>query len=682
MIGKDYKPQIDGLRALAVIPVIFFHAGFESFKGGFVGVDIFFVISGYLITKIIISDLNKNKFNIKEFYLRRARRILPALYFVTFTSSIASLFFLSEDQLVFFSKQIFSVIFFISNFFFWKNTGYFNPSSDLQPLLHTWSLGVEEQFYILFPIFLIVIWKLKPARPFLILSIISILSLILAQFGGNFKFQNLTLSYPFFKLPFELFWQAGSGDFYLPFGRAWELLAGSMVALYLDKKKKKEKKINEIISIFGFTLITISVVFFSEELQYPSIFTILPVLGTVLIIIFATESTYVSKFLSIKPLVFLGLISYSFYLWHQPLFAFNKIYYGLNLSFIHSLIIILFAFFLSILSWKYVETPFRNRKILNNKIVINLLIFSALIILVLAYLINSKTIKSNQAELPKNIEETFKIAEANKCFDVDYAHLKENKKWYCEIGMKNQKISYVVAGDSHALALKPGFHDSSVEKNLKGILVGFTGCPSLLNVHVVRPNQNIRNCKTLNDKLFEFIKTNEIKKIFLVSRWTYYTDGGYDDSVGFGMVSEEPTMFSNKNNSRLTIAKGLETTFKKYNDIDVEIFFINQVPLQLYDPRYAYLKSITKNKKVDNSKLYQFGINYDKHKKFQQFIDKNLNLLKSKNYKFTLLNFDNFLCKNLRCKIGSENGSYYSDVQHLSINGSKKLKSMINSYLD
>ena len=233
MTGKDYKPQIDGLRALAVLPVIFFHAGFEAFKGGFVGVDIFFVISGFLITKIIISDLYQNKFSIKEFYVRRARRILPALYFVTFCSSIVSLFLFSEDQLIFFSKQIFSVIFFISNFFFWKNTGYFNPSSDLQPLLHTWSLGVEEQFYILFPILLIVIWKLKINRLFLILAIISVSSFILAQFGGNFKIQNLTFSYPFLKLPFELFWQAGSGNFYLPFGRAWELLAGSMVALYL-----------------------------------------------------------------------------------------------------------------------------------------------------------------------------------------------------------------------------------------------------------------------------------------------------------------------------------------------------------------------------------------------------------------------------------------------------------------
>ena len=205
MVLKDYKPEIDGLRALAVLPVIFFHAGFEVFKGGFVGVDIFFVISGFLITKIILKGLQQKKFSLKEFYIRRARRILPALFLITFISGLASLFLLSNEQLVLFSNQIFSVILFISNFFFWKNTGYFNPNSDLQPLLHTWSLGVEEQFYIFFPIFLIIIWKLKYKKIFVFLIILSLLSIILSQFGGNFKIQNLSLKYPFFILQHKFF---------------------------------------------------------------------------------------------------------------------------------------------------------------------------------------------------------------------------------------------------------------------------------------------------------------------------------------------------------------------------------------------------------------------------------------------------------------------------------------------
>ena len=174
---KDYKPHIDGLRALAVLPVIFFHAGFDYFKGGFIGVDIFFVISGYLITNIIIKDLSKKKFSLQNFYLRRARRILPALLFITLISILFATIFLPDKELKFVSKQAISVVLFVSNFFFWKNTGYFDPNSELQPLLHTWSLGVEEQFYILFPIFLILVWNFFRKKLIFFLLIIIFLSL-------------------------------------------------------------------------------------------------------------------------------------------------------------------------------------------------------------------------------------------------------------------------------------------------------------------------------------------------------------------------------------------------------------------------------------------------------------------------------------------------------------------------
>ena len=247
MATKDYKPQIDGLRALAVLPVIFFHAGFKSFEGGFVGVDIFFVISGYLITKLILEDLYNNKFNLGNFYLRRARRLLPALFFVILTTIPFSIFLMSNDQLIYYSKQIFSVIFFISNFFFWKNSGYFDPESDLQPLLHTWSLAVEEQFYIFFPIFLILMFKYFKKKITTSLVIIALISLSLSQIGGNFKYNNLLGSFPFFILPFDFFWQAGSANFYLPFGRAWELILGSMIALVLRKKEIKQKKNNNFL---------------------------------------------------------------------------------------------------------------------------------------------------------------------------------------------------------------------------------------------------------------------------------------------------------------------------------------------------------------------------------------------------------------------------------------------------
>ncbi len=680
MVLKNYKPEIDGLRALAVLPVIFFHAGFDIFKGGFVGVDIFFVISGFLITKIIIQDLKQKKFSLKEFYIRRARRILPALFFITFLSCLVSIFLFSNDQLILFSRQVFSVIIFISNFFFWKNTGYFNPNSDLQPLLHTWSLGVEEQFYIFFPIFLIVIWKLKYKKIFFTLIILSLLSIILSQVGGNFKIQNLSLKYPFFFLPFEWFWQAGSANFYLPFGRIWELLSGSMVAFYLSKNKVLEKKTNNLFSYLGFTLILISIFTFSDNIQYPSIFTIIPVFGTVLILLYGTNSTHLTKFLSYKPIVFTGLVSYSFYLWHQPIFAFNKIYFGVNLNILHSLSLILFSFLLSILSWRFIETPFRNKKNLSNKFVVTFLLITAFVILTFVVLVNLKLIKTKQIKFPNYIEKSFNMAENKGCLDIDYAHLATTNNWFCELGDKEKKVSFVLAGDSHALAVSPAFHEISSEKNIKGILVGFSGCPSLINVHIVRINQNIKNCKLLNDKLFDYIKNNNIKKLYLASRWTLYTNGNYD-GTSFAMVSNNETMFSNMSISRETIAQKLEETFIKYNEIGVEINFINQIPLQLYYPRFVYLNSY-KNNLINLKKIHEYGVDFNKHKKLQKFIKENLEILKNKNIDFKVIDFDNFFCKNSKCRLGDVNGSFYHDLHHLSIYGSKKIKNVIKLYLN
>ena len=186
-----YRSYIDGLRALAVLPVVFFHAGFPLFRGGYVGVDVFFVISGFLITSIIIKEKNNDNFSLFKFYLRRIRRIIPALFLVTLFTLPFSIFLMSPQDLDVFSKSIFSVIFFISNFFFWNQGGYFGAEAELQPLLHTWSLGVEEQFYIFFPIFLILIWKIKKNALIPIIIIGSLISFLSSQIGGNFKYSNL-----------------------------------------------------------------------------------------------------------------------------------------------------------------------------------------------------------------------------------------------------------------------------------------------------------------------------------------------------------------------------------------------------------------------------------------------------------------------------------------------------------
>ena len=682
MRTKVYLPFIDGLRALAVLPVVFFHANFKHFEGGFVGVDIFFVISGFLITQLIINDLEKNNFNIFSFYTRRARRILPILFFVIFISIVFAVFLMNPTQLNLYVNQVFSVILFISNFFFWQNTGYFDPSTEIQPLLHTWSLAVEEQFYIFFPIFLLFVFKFFRKKIFFIIIFISILSLLLAQIGGNFKLKNISLFYPFLNLPFDFFWQAGSANFYLPFGRAWELLIGSLIAIKFKKINNDNQNYCNFFSLIGLSLIIFSIFFYSKRIQYPSIYTIIPCLGTALIIMYTNKKTVLFKILTFKPLIQLGLISYSFYLWHQPIFSFSRIHYGADLSISNSLGLIIISLILSLLSWKYIEQPFRNKKKVNdNSFFKSLSVFLLGLILVL-FLIKYEKIKSIQSEIPEEIRKTIRIAPPDKCVDIENAHKKNVKNWFCYLGNndKKKKISFAVIGDSHAHSLIPLFSEIGKKNNQKGILTGFSGCPGLVGVQSIRSDLKTKNCKLLSEKFYKFVKDKKIKKIFLVSRWTYYTDGRYDGR-DFQLLTDKNVLFSNKKNSRSTLIKGLKNTINMYKQLGTEVVFVHQAPLQIFDPLFIYTKSFDKlTNRILINKLKNFSVDLNESLNFQKFIRDNVKILKDEYSNLITIDLNDYFCDANKCLIGNEKASYYADDDHLSVYGSKFLIDKLDKF--
>jgi peptidoglycan/LPS O-acetylase OafA/YrhL len=344
-MSLNYRKEIDGLRALAVIPVIFFHGDFEIFKRGFLGVDIFFVISGYLITTLIIKDLINKNFSILIFFERRARRILPALYFVMIATIPFSWVLLSRNELGSYIKSLAATSIFLSNFFFWTEIPYFASESDLKPLLHTWSLAIEEQFYIFFPLLLIFIWKFNKKLIIYFLLLILILSLLLC----------------FFSLA-----KAPNANFYFTFTRIWELCVGGIVAYLIIKNRFNFSELfNNILSLFGLIIIIYSIFFYNfDSTSIPQAF--LPIIGSVFIIIFANKNTVVGKFLSLKVFTGVGIISYSLYLWHYPIFAFAKNSYheiDLKLKFL----IIFFSFIISVFSYKFIEKPFRNNNFITLK---------------------------------------------------------------------------------------------------------------------------------------------------------------------------------------------------------------------------------------------------------------------------------------------------------------------------
>ena len=232
-----HREEIDGLRAIAVIPVIFYHAGLRMyFSGGYVGVDIFFVISGYLITSLILSECEEGNFSLINFYERRCRRILPALFLILFLSSVCAYHLMLPEQLKEFGETLLSILFFGSNiYFWWKDDGYFSQLSDLNPLVHTWSLAVEEQFYLIFPIVCYLLHRNK-LRLTVVLVVVSGLSLVLSQWGGNVKTKNID--------QFQMFSQHPLASFYLPIGRIWELLLGSLLAFY-SQTNNSDKYVQE-----------------------------------------------------------------------------------------------------------------------------------------------------------------------------------------------------------------------------------------------------------------------------------------------------------------------------------------------------------------------------------------------------------------------------------------------------
>lgn len=344
-----YRPEIDGLRALAVVPVILFHAGYSLFEGGYVGVDVFFVISGYLITSILMHEISENTFSIANFYERRARRLLPAMYFVVACSIPLALFTMLPTALRDFGQSLAATGLFVANFYFFLEADYFDSAAELKPMLHMWSLAVEEQFYILFPPLLAFLWALGQRMVMLGLISIFVLSLAAAEIVLRFD--------------------PGAAFYLLP-TRAWELAIGAIVALYLRKRVgPTNRTLQEAGGILGITLIVFSILFFDAATPFPGFAALVPTAGTALIILFAGPQTFAGQLLGTRALVGIGLISYSAYLWHQPLFAFARHYALIEPQPWVMPLLAAFSLMLAWVSWRFVERPFRAKSMTRRTIV-------------------------------------------------------------------------------------------------------------------------------------------------------------------------------------------------------------------------------------------------------------------------------------------------------------------------
>ena len=508
-----YRPEIDGLRAVAVVPVILFHSGLFPVGGGFVGVDVFFVISGYLITTLLIEDLTAGRFSLLDFYERRARRILPALFLVMAVSAGLAWVTLMPDDMARFSRSVAATALFSSNLLFWKESGYFDAASELKPLLHTWSLAIEEQFYILFPLVLMVFWR--RARRWLVptLGLVFVISFGLAQWGAIHK-----PSSAFFLLP----------------TRAWELGIGVACALWLRRMPRPAGMFAQFGSALGLGLIALSVILFDDHTLWPGLPALIPTMGTALVILCARPGTLVGALLGTRVLVGLGLISYSAYLWHQPLFAFAR-YRSLSpLPDTTMALLCLLVFALAWVSWKYVERPFRSRAV-HARPAILAASAAGLVAFVGLGLAGHATKGFPEARIPAPVARIAAFAHDDNplrenCFSGPGSYVAPDQS--CILGDPGS-LRGVLLGDSHSDAVAYPIHTGLLDKGIGIRHMWYNGCPPMRGIHVLGHGRNYR-CAEFNNAVFDTITQDPaLEYVVLTGRFTIYYDGeGYDNGEG------------------------------------------------------------------------------------------------------------------------------------------------------
>ena len=624
-----YRPDIDGLRAVAVLSVIGFHAFPAWFSGGFIGVDVFFVISGYLITTLILAEMRRESFSLLNFYERRARRILPALYFVVLCTLPFAWLTMVPIELIEYSKSLIAVPLFVSNIVFWLDAGYFQTASEFKPLLHTWSLAVEEQYYVLFPLFLMLAWKWCKKWVGSLLLTVAIVSVLAAQWGSIAR-----PSFTFFMLP----------------TRGFEILIGALVSWFLNPQDRTipiSQSVSQLASLVGLVLVLYALFAFDSSTPTPSFSTLVPTVGTGLVIAFANKNNIVGKLLAWKWFVGVGLISFSAYLWHLPLLVFARLISIDNPSAVTVLALCLLSLVAGWLSWYFVEKPFKNRNRVSGKTLLGWsLVLTSFFIIVGV------------------------IGVRNSGRKIDFCSLGDTSR---------NNISVAIFGDSHSIAILPVFDKIGKELSQKYTHIGLGGCLPLMGVDVARGSYAPKICENLAQREYDFIKSNGIKNVFLVGRWSLYTDGDKDGRGIFYLVTDNKSK-TDKATTRINFQESLRATVEKYRELGVNVFVVAQIPQQNLNGASLYSKLYWRNILDKLKVIKSVSVSKAEHLALQAYNRTAIESVRT-DTGFTFINLDDLFCDDQKCYIGDDTTSKYLDENHLSINGALSLYDVVKSYM-
>lgn len=500
LASTSYRPDIDGLRALAVFPVVIFHAYSSLAPGGYIGVDVFFVVSGYLITRIIFGEIQEQRFSLVKFYERRARRILPALFAVIFACTIAGAFLLTPSMFENLTKSVFATTIFASNIYFWQTIDYFSTAAEFRPLLHTWSLAVEEQFYVFWPLFLILVAKL-PKR-YLTAAVTAIL--IVSFAGSVIATENYSRA-NFYSIP----------------TRTWELMIGAILALEIISPWR-HRGVREVSALGGIIMILVPALVYDSTTSFPGTAALWPCLGTALLI-HSKGSTWIGRMLSQKHLVFAGLISYSLYLWHWPILAFLRIVYGtVKLPFGVALLAVAVSIGMAILSWRFIERPFRQRNLITRRLVF----LGSGTGTVACLLVSLSVIAADGA--PSRFSGP-SLAVALGAMDVEKNRFscrgKTRLEELCRIGDPQINGTVLFWGDSHAGALMSAVDVVLKSAKRAGYVTYRPACAPITDVR--RIGYNWQDCTRFNNAVLELIESlrPKLDTVILAGRWALSATG-------------------------------------------------------------------------------------------------------------------------------------------------------------
>jgi len=650
---KPYRADIDGIRSIAILSVVLFHARLPLFSGGFTGVDIFFVISGFLIGGHIYSDIRRGTFTFLTFYQRRVKRILPAFYVVLVFTLLVAVVFLSPFEAEHLGKTAFWSTLSASNILFWQTAGYFDPNSEYNPLLMTWSLGVEEQFYCIIPLILVIFNRIRRTLllPATLFACVASLSLAAFALGSHPTFV-------FYMLPC----------------RAWELGIG--VALALAEKDRLialSRPVAEAINLIGVALVVVPILILTVTTPFPGLAALPSVLGTAFVI--ATPTTWINRrVLSAQPLVFIGKVSYSWYLWHWPLLAYVRILYGNTPPPLAIALTLVLAFLAAVLSYYFVEQPFRSSTVRPGPLVLRYVAASLLVAIACAALWRSQGIPQRSPSLASIETESLSLT-TDPCL-APYGKDTPNLSRAC-FESSPDSPGVAIWGDSHSAALAPGLRAMAASHGYRFTELSKASCPPLLGVSRYLPHHPMlaAECFQFNKTVLSTLQSDAgIRVVALAGFW----------SAPFHQSQEDGWLVSNPyrpdtslalEESRQLFAQSLAATIRTLQRAGKTVIVFGDVPEFGVDPLWRIRTSRILVRHTMGSWL---GVLEDRDPGTDSPVDVAMAAQSQKLLEDTVVPVPHAAFVDLRrefcvntwtCKYRNGNSLLYTDPQHLSAIG-------------